>query len=62
MLLQLKAQCKRIRRNNGIVEALFSSPDTSNGQEYHVLVNVKWEADQFEQGKTYSIEIKNDET
>ena len=56
-MLKLNAICKRVRRNNGIVEALFTSPETSTEQEYHILVNVKWEQDQFEQGKIYPIEI-----
>ena len=56
-MLKLVARCRRVRRNNGIVEALFTAPETSTTQEYHVLVNVKWEQDQFEQGKLYQIDI-----
>ena len=56
-MLKLVARCRRVRRNNGIVEALFTAPETSTTQEYHVLVNVRWEKDQFVEGKIYPIEI-----
>jgi hypothetical protein len=60
MRLLIKAECKRVRRNNGIVEALFTRyPNSQNKQEqeHHILVNVKWEDGMFEQGKIYLIDI-----
>jgi hypothetical protein len=56
----IKAQCKRIRRNNGIVEVLLTRyPDADNkqSQEHHVLLNVPYNEGQFEQGEIYLIEI-----
>ena len=56
----LKAQCKRIRRNNGIVEVLLTRyPDAGNRQtqEHHVLLNVPYREGEFEQGEIYLVEI-----
>ena len=56
----LKATCKRVRPNNGIIEALFTS--NAGGKEEHVIVNVEREDPvQFERGKRYRITIVEDD-
>ena len=65
MRVHLKATCERIRRNNGVVEALFTShPNISDVtlQEDHVLINVKWRKGEFAKGKQYwvTIEVANE--
>lgn len=61
MAIQLRAICKRVRQNNGIVEVLFSVLSDGESQESHILVNVNKATGPFEEGRFYSINIKLDD-
>lgn len=55
------ALCKRVRTNNGIVEALFvRSADYADAgsQEEHVMVNVAAARGPYIEGEPYWIEIQ----
>lgn len=61
MQTRFKARCERVRKNNGIVEALFKRhADFSDqkSQEETVLVNVMIERGQYEENKDYWILIQ----
>lgn len=58
MHVKFQARCVRVRRNNGIVEALFTShPDITEQHEQHVLVNVLTKVLPTE-GREYLVEIQ----
>lgn len=43
--------CVRVRKNNGIIEALFTRDE--DGQEEIVLINVLADDNEYEEGKMY---------
>lgn len=58
MHIKFQARCVRVRRNNGIVEALFTAhPGITGHQEQHVLVNLETDTLPTE-GKDYIVEIQ----
>jgi hypothetical protein len=61
MFEPFKATCQRVRRNNGVIDALFSSPEDPadpHSQEWHVLINVVTHVSAYEQGRDYWITIE----
>lgn len=46
-----KYRCERVRRNNGILEAMFKRDE--DGQEEVILVNIIAKPDRYEVGKYY---------
>lgn len=61
MFPRFKATCERVRRNNGVVEALFTlRADAGNplSQESHTLVNVPAEYGEFTEGRDYWVQIQ----
>lgn len=57
---QFKATCRRIRRNNGIVQILFSCQENGNKQEQHILLNLHSEVDKYKKDKLYKITIEEE--
>lgn len=59
MQFKEKMTCKRVRRNNGIREALFTRhPSNELSQEEHVLVNVLSDRGEPETGREYLVTIE----
>lgn len=57
MINQFKTVCKRIKRNNGIVQVLFTCESDGASQEDHILINVYSLIDKYKEGKKYKIVI-----
>ena len=58
MQIKFKGLCQRIRRNNGITEALFTSSPQSEFQEEHALVNVRADRGDISEGREYWITVE----
>lgn len=59
--LVFTALCKRVRKNNGIVEVLLTRQSDyadKASQESHVLLNAQIPEDQFVEGKQYWVEFR----
>lgn len=57
MHVKFQARCVRVRKNNGIVEALFTSHPGITEQQEHALINVVTDA-MPTVGKEYVVEIQ----
>lgn len=60
MAIKFKARCERVRKNNGVLEILFTRrpPAGELGtQEWHVLMNIEAEQNQYEEGSFYWVSI-----
>lgn len=54
----ITAVCQTVKRNNGIVQVLLTRKATDKSQEDHVLINLHDPGGEFQEGKTYWIEVK----